>query len=409
MRLLLVRLHRWLGLATAIFLAFAGLTGSLIAFQPELDAWLNPQLFRVDAARPSLSIERLAAEVERADPTVMATFIMPAQRPGSSTLVTVEPRIDPATGSPYPARYNQVFVDPATGTVLGARLYGAWRFDTQHLLPFIVVLHYSLHIPDRWGDLLLGIVAVVWLFDSVIGFWLTLPVRSLSTSRSWWQRWKPSWQIKRAAGAVRLNFDLHRAGGLWLWGLLIAMALTSIAMNLGREVFVPAVELFGVVTPSPLAALTEPEHKPEAAPVEQPPIGWDAAVVEARRNAPAHASDWSVHSIYFAAEQRVYEVTLIEPGDHDTALRLGRERFFIDGNTGERVAHRSYDDSTAADKFLAWQYPLHSGQIGGLAGRIVVCLLGLAVCMLSITGIVIWARKRRARQHQAHRSAQVLA
>ena len=37
-RLLLVRLHRYVGLAIAGFLALAGLTGSLVAFQPELDA-----------------------------------------------------------------------------------------------------------------------------------------------------------------------------------------------------------------------------------------------------------------------------------------------------------------------------------------------------------------------------------
>ena len=37
-----VTLHRYGGLAMAVFLLIAGLTGSVIAFHRELDAWLNP-------------------------------------------------------------------------------------------------------------------------------------------------------------------------------------------------------------------------------------------------------------------------------------------------------------------------------------------------------------------------------
>lgn len=43
------------------------------------------------------------------------------------------------------------------------------------------------------------------------------------------------------------------------------------------------------------------------------------------------------------------------------------------------------------------QFPLHSGRILGMPGRILVSLLGLVVAMLSLTGIVIWAKKRRSR------------
>ncbi|MFX5562802.1 PepSY-associated TM helix domain-containing protein, partial [Acinetobacter baumannii] len=44
MRALLVLLHRWFGLAVAVFLFIAGVTGALISWDHELDAWLNPQL-----------------------------------------------------------------------------------------------------------------------------------------------------------------------------------------------------------------------------------------------------------------------------------------------------------------------------------------------------------------------------
>ena len=45
MRAILVKLHRYLGLATAFFLAVAGLTGSILAFHHEIDEWLNPSFY----------------------------------------------------------------------------------------------------------------------------------------------------------------------------------------------------------------------------------------------------------------------------------------------------------------------------------------------------------------------------
>jgi uncharacterized iron-regulated membrane protein len=43
------------------------------------------------------------------------------------------------------------------------------------------------------------------------------------------------------------------------------------------------------------------------------------------------------------------------------------------------------------------QFPLHSGRIAGVPGRILLSVMGLVVAMLSLTGIVIWLKKRQAR------------
>jgi uncharacterized iron-regulated membrane protein len=40
---------------------------------------------------------------------------------------------------------------------------------------------------------------------------------------------------------------------------------------------------------------------------------------------------------------------------------------------------------------------LHIGSIGGLPYRVFVAVVGLAVVVLSVTGVVIWMRKRSAR------------
>lgn len=47
--------------------------------------------------------------------------------------------------------------------------------------------------------------------------------------------------------------------------------------------------------------------------------------------------------------------------------------------------------------FAQLQYPLHSGRIAGVWGRAFICFMGLLVTAVSITGLVIWWRKRLAR------------
>jgi uncharacterized iron-regulated membrane protein len=69
----LVRLHRYAGLALALFLAFAGLTGSVIAFSEELDAILNPTLFHTPSSGPILAPTALQRRVERALPGARVT------------------------------------------------------------------------------------------------------------------------------------------------------------------------------------------------------------------------------------------------------------------------------------------------------------------------------------------------
>ena len=60
---------------------------------------------------------------------------------------------------------------------------------------------------------------------------------------------------------------------------------------------------------------------------------------------------------------------------------------------------------TVADIFAQAQFPLHSGRILGLPGRILISVMGLVVAALSITGIVIWYRKRLARVATRSRTA----
>ena len=72
--------------------------------------------------------------------------------------------------------------------------------------------------------------------------------------------------------------------------------------------------------------------------------------------------------------------------------RLGVDGYKPDGIQYD-VPVGAGDDGGADNWFMA----LHMAQVGGLPYRIFVSALGLLVTMLSVTGVVIWMKKRSAR------------
>ncbi|WZB76411.1 PepSY-associated TM helix domain-containing protein [Achromobacter insuavis] len=208
---LLRRLHRWAGLFLALFLFVSGLTGAIISWDHELDEWLNPQLFDAPAAAGATprSALALADGLEAADPRLRVAYLPLAVEPGHALGVSVVPRIDPATGRPYPLDFNQVTLDPATGAVRGAREWGRVSLARENLMPFLYKLHYTLHLPDigrvELGTWFMGIVAIVWALDSLIALAISFPSR---------KAWRKSLSFRLRQGRPKLVFDLHRSGGV---------------------------------------------------------------------------------------------------------------------------------------------------------------------------------------------------
>lgn len=404
MRPLFVLLHRYAGLFMVPFLFVTGLTGAIISWDHELDDLLNPHLMEAPARGPHRSSLALAREIEARDSRVRVTFLPLSAEPGESLHFGVEPRIDPRTGQFFTPGYNQVFVDPANGTELGRREWGAvWPITRETLVSFLYKLHYSLHIPpfagsDRWGIWLLGIVAVVWTVDCFTGVFLTFPASrrrpgSEPPQRSWWQRWQTSWRVRRGTGTYKLNYDLHRAGSLWTWVLLFVLAFTAFSLNLYREVFYPLMSMVSQVTPTPFDTREPADflHPREAK------VGYGEIVALAGAEAARRQWDEPPGSVFYSTAYGVYSVQFFHPGGDHGAAGVGPARLFFDGEDGRLLGERLPWQGTAADVFVQAQFPVHSGRILGLPGRILISAMGLVVAMLSVTGAYVWWRKRRSR------------
>lgn len=397
-------LHRYTGLVIAAFLVVAGLTGAPLAWYDELDAALNPQWLRVQPPSPQaqpLSPLLLRAQVQRAYPEARVHFMPLVPEKEGAAIFFIGPGSPPAAQAGAAPSHNQVFVDPYTGRVLGGRHWGA--LDGLHnLLPFIYRLHMELAL-GVVGHRLFGVVALLWTLDCFVGAALTLPARGGRTpAGSWWRRWQPAWRVRRA-GAYRIGFDLHRAGGLWLWACLFVFAWSSVALNL-HEAYDPVMH---TLFESQEARAAPGLSAPAAIPAPEPAMGWEAGLARGRALMAGVAREKGFTVLH---EQRLsyrphrgdfqYRVR----SDRDIRDRRGITSVDFDAATGRLLAVYLPTGEASGDTVTGWLLAWHMADVWGQPFKVAVFLMGLATAGLSGTGAWIWWRKRKGRLAGAARA-----
>ena len=380
---LFVWLHRWTGLTLAAFLILVGLTGSLLAFRTKLEHAINPQLFAT--SRPGQAVLDLATIAERAEAQA------PHSRPEYVSVltdrveITCVPRRDPGTGKLYALDFNHLILDPYTGRELGRRRDGDLTQGRINVMPFLYNLHSALAM-GATGEWVLGVAALIWTLDCFVGFYLTLP----RSRGPFWRRWRLAWMVKRRASAFRINFDLHRAGGLWSWALLLIFAWSSVMLAL-RPVYD---RVTGALFDYQAQAM--PAHM-----VEEPRVNWREALTAGER--------------FMGEKARRYGFTITRPygiaylqeyGAYQYAVRCSRDirstgwdgSVWVDGNTGAFRGVLLPSGQHTGNTLSTWLWALHFGDVrDSLPYRVVVSVVGLIIAMLAVTGVYIWWKKRRAR------------
>ncbi len=354
--------HRWFGLVAGVWLLLLAVTGSAIAFYDELDTALNPDLRRVAPAAVEAPIDVAIARAAVALPGFAPSQIDLPDRPGETIwMIGRAPLV-----ADDPPRPMQLFADPATGATLGWRESGRLALDRRHLMDVIYGLHVDLLVAP-WVTWAFGLVSLLWVIDHGLSLVLAIPRL---------RRWREAFAIAGKAGSLRHLFDLHRAPGLWAFPLTLMLAVTGVTLawpDDSRD----AVRLI-----SPVGERLH-EHWPDIAPPERPIPLADAM----QRVAPRDQID----SLRLLPDHAAYVVRTFDPRDLDDQGRLWT---YVSMTDGRVLARRHDNGDSPGDQFFAWQYPLHSGKLLGLTGRILVAVGGGVTVLLAVTGVWLWLRRR---------------
>ena len=261
---------------------------------------------------------------------------------------------------------RRLCIDPYTAKVLGDRVYWSKSGPTQHsLMSFLFQLHWSLLLYDVVGDpgVVVGVAALLLVVSVATGIYL------------WWpspRKRLAAFTLKRNASSERLNYDLHKLGGVYTAAVMIAVLISGVSMNLSTQ-FQWVVELF-----SPLSAAQRGEIV--SGPAEgRTRVPFEQAVGAAARRYP----EGRLENIGFPKEANgVYEVCRKDIAE--ISRFIGTRCVMVDQYSGETLGVRDPTHGTAGDVFMQWQWPLHSGRALGWTGRILVFVTGL-VCPCSLS------------------------
>jgi len=83
----------------------------------------------------------------------------------------------------------------------------------------------------------------------------------------------------------------------------------------------------------------------------------------------------------------------------DEVNPAGNSQAYVDFSTGEVRAVRLASGAPAGQRFLFWQFPLHSGEASGLPGRIVIALAAATLVVMCVTGFYVWLHGRTVRRN----------
>jgi uncharacterized iron-regulated membrane protein len=402
-----IALHRYAGIYMVVFLVVAGLTGSILAFDPQISDWLNPAYSRLPLQnRPMLDPLTLRERALAIEPHARIDFVELGLGPGEVSAFFLVPKTDPATGKPYKLITSELYMNPYTGKE-SARIDNpdGWPLQRATILRAVFALHCELGL-GRIGGILFGVAALIWTLDCFVGFYLTLPratshdggdAEGAAGRRPWWRRWSGSWRFVWRGKPYRINYSLHRALGLWLWPLLFIFAVSSVNFNL-PEVYEPVMRW--LFHSKPMMASMPAAEKP----VPDPKIGWREAAVVGNRLAEAEAKKHgfklheAVGEIYFMYDPDSGTYSYAAHGDRDIGTRTPSVTVVFDGNTGALMDSSFARGVNAGDTFTNWTASIHGANVGGMPGRIAVAVTGLLIPVLSIGGIYLWWVKRRTRR-----------
>lgn len=367
------RWHFYAGLLVLPFLSWLAITGALYLYKPELERLIYPDLVTVQPMAAPLPLGSIVERVRRETGGVVAEVDRPASGAESWRMLVTTPE----------GRQRTAWVDPYRGTVLGLTRKGGALQTVRDL--------HSLILTGPIGNALIEAVGGWAILLVVTGVYL------------WWPRGgSPALRV-RGTPAGRLFWrDLHAAIGIVAGAVVLFLAITGMPWtgtwgNALRGTIVSQ----GLGRPEPPQASAMPGHGAhaghdvaEALPwsLQEAPmphgshgdIGIDRAVVLAARH--GMTAPWVLSLPAASGAPYLFSKTIRRAED-------GRA-LYLDAGSGRVLQDARFPGFGAGAKVVEWGIATHKGEEYGEPNRLLMLFGCIAVVLLSITGAVMWCKRR---------------
>ena len=364
--------HTWTSLVCTLFLLMLCVTGLPLIFHDEFEDALNPDAWQAaNPDGPMLSLDailRVALENRPGEVPLFMSFDI--DRP------VVNVTTGPTPDAPGPQMHFASF-DRTSGELVPPRA------DAGGVMDFLLQLHTDMFL-GLPGMLFLGAMGVMFLAAIVSGVVLYLP-----------------FMRKQAFGTLRVNrtrrikwLDYHNLLGIVTLAWVIVVGATGVINTL-------ATPIFDLWKAEALADLTAPyPHRNVPLPAAMSSL--DQAVAQAVDAAP----DMTLQFVAFPGGDFSTDFHYAVFLHGDTALTEHLiTPALIDAETGAFAGMREMPWYTQA---LSLSKPLHFGDYGGLALKLLWAILDLAAIGVLATGLYLWAARVR-RPKPRHLSETTLA
>lgn len=345
------QIHLWAGVILALYVAVIGITGSILVFGSELQALELPNQW------PGLSPDHatdIAVVIDKLRLSYPHTHIISIMAPTPAEPVFI------AVLQTRPR--TTVACHPRTGQILREVPRRKSRLD------WIYDLHENL-LARRSGRVVNGIAStslLLLIVTGLINWWPGVRFWRRALTVDFRRRWK------------RINFDLHSASGFWSLAFLVMWASSGIYFAWPDRVLSSIDRFSPIVNSRPPAVTVD-----SAADIVK--LDFHAMLIK------AHAIDQGTlfKGIIFPYNRRSpFEVLLSRsPGigrDHEDTV-------YFNPYNGQYISTWRYGVNKSLGDWIIWlQIPLHFGTHWGLGIKILWAALGLALPLLSVTGMLMY-------------------
>lgn len=387
------RWHFYAGLFVAPFMIMLSLTGIIYLFKPQLDNLMYSDLLHVTPGHHQLSAEQLQQRVSiRYPQAAVSKYFPPLNAEGSAQFVVQQA-----------GHELNVFVDPYRGEILGTQ-------DAKFNLQAVARLIH--------GELMIGTVGDR-LVELAAGWGIMLVVSGLYL---WWPRGNAAagvlWPRFTRRGRV-LWRDLHAVTGFWGSVFLLFMLLSGMAWTgMWGKQYAELWNTFPAAMWNDVPKSDRQAGELNAGNVQTVPWALENTPMPVSSGDHAeHMNHGSTHATPAAPKvslQQVVDIATergIEPGYSITQPKTADGVFtvsvfaddprndatlHIDQYTGKVLADVRWSDYSAVSKATELSVMLHEGKFFGWLNQLLILLVCLMILLGSISGLVIWWKRRPA-------------